>query len=104
MIRRPPRSTLFPYTTLFRTPRVCRRVVLACPRFRDIHAVFDRVWQDSAELVTVRDIGDDVQRRKRLHRLAVEYLEPRLSGRGDTGDVEPRARLIGSDGAGLEIE
>src|SRR5687768_18064656 len=27
MIRRPPRSTLFPYTTLFRSPRVC---VLSC--------------------------------------------------------------------------
>src|SRR3712207_8765827 len=26
MIRRPPRSTLFPYTTLFRSPR-CRRVL-----------------------------------------------------------------------------
>src|SRR5258708_12477911 len=25
MIRRPPRSTLFPYTTLFRSSRVCRR-------------------------------------------------------------------------------
>src|SRR2546421_4738893 len=25
MIRRPPRSTLFPYTTLFRSPRVDRR-------------------------------------------------------------------------------
>src|SRR6266403_2263927 len=25
MIRRPPRSTLFPYTTLFRSPRSCRR-------------------------------------------------------------------------------
>src|SRR2546430_5567032 len=25
MIRRPPRSTLFPYTTLFRSPRVRRR-------------------------------------------------------------------------------
>src|SRR3712207_8050103 len=24
MIRRPPRSTLFPYTTLFRSPRPCR--------------------------------------------------------------------------------
>src|SRR2546426_1669477 len=24
MIRRPPRSTLFPYTTLFRSPGVCR--------------------------------------------------------------------------------
>src|SRR2546426_4813653 len=25
MIRRPPRSTLFPYTTLFRSSRACRR-------------------------------------------------------------------------------
>src|SRR5687767_15469019 len=25
MIRRPPRSTLFPYTTLFRSPRRCSR-------------------------------------------------------------------------------
>src|SRR5947209_17145128 len=24
MIRRPPRSTLFPYTTLFRSPQICR--------------------------------------------------------------------------------
>src|SRR5947209_14740937 len=28
MIRRPPRSTLFPYTTLFRSHRVDRRLVL----------------------------------------------------------------------------
>src|SRR2546428_10057087 len=27
MIRRPPRSTLFPYTTLFRSPAIGRRVV-----------------------------------------------------------------------------
>src|SRR5260370_20942329 len=26
MIRRPPRSTLFPYTTLFRSPHQCRKV------------------------------------------------------------------------------
>src|SRR5690554_7979079 len=29
MIRRPPRSTLFPYTTLFRSPRVVRDEALA---------------------------------------------------------------------------
>src|SRR2546430_11400967 len=27
MIRRPPRSTLFPYTTLFRSPRVARHLL-----------------------------------------------------------------------------
>src|SRR2546428_4851903 len=33
MIRRPPRSTLFPYTTLFRSP-VQERQLLASPRHR----------------------------------------------------------------------
>src|SRR3712207_8970815 len=32
MIRRPPRSTLFPYTTLFRSARPC-----ACPDVRRLH-------------------------------------------------------------------
>src|SRR5258708_24433362 len=30
MIRRPPRSTLFPYTTLFRSPTLCRTPVRTC--------------------------------------------------------------------------
>src|SRR3712207_8901506 len=36
MIRRPPRSTLFPYTTLFRSVRACRVVVLAPPLDQDL--------------------------------------------------------------------
>src|SRR5258708_29674050 len=32
MIRRPPRSTLFPYTTLFRSPRPTRRAPWRAPR------------------------------------------------------------------------
>src|SRR5438034_6765597 len=32
MIRRPPRSTLFPYTTLFRSSATCRRRVEALAR------------------------------------------------------------------------
>src|SRR2546422_5017504 len=36
MIRRPPRSTLFPYTTLFRSPSVrCRHLHLGDPTRRD---------------------------------------------------------------------
>src|SRR5256885_9956679 len=35
MIRRPPRSTLFPYTTLFRSVRHAPRRELAPPRHRD---------------------------------------------------------------------
>src|SRR5438034_8867649 len=34
MLRRPPRSTLFPYTTLFRSSRVCRGDGARCPLHR----------------------------------------------------------------------
>src|SRR2546422_1176381 len=37
MIRRPPRSTLFPYTTLFRS---CRRHVRKPPHDREVMALF----------------------------------------------------------------
>src|SRR5256885_5610666 len=36
MIRRPPRSTLFPYTTLFRSRRAEKREVLPDPKFGDL--------------------------------------------------------------------
>src|SRR5256885_8394662 len=36
MIRRPPRSTLFPYTTLFRSPDLLR---LPAPPRRDLHGL-----------------------------------------------------------------
>src|SRR5258705_9101150 len=39
MIRRPPRSTLFPYTTLFRSPLVARFArILECPGAHDVVA------------------------------------------------------------------
>src|SRR2546426_8117210 len=34
MIRRPPRSTLFPYTTLFRSVPPCADLIARCPRRR----------------------------------------------------------------------
>src|SRR3989449_4031142 len=39
MIRRPPRSTLFPYTTLFRSARVAEVVVLPVSEVREILAL-----------------------------------------------------------------
>src|SRR5947207_11232686 len=36
MLRRPPRSTLFPYTTLFRSIRVARRTATSPPRRRSL--------------------------------------------------------------------
>src|SRR5258707_7053473 len=43
MIRRPPRSTLFPYTTLFRSPQARRRLLRRpprCPRDRGLGHAF----------------------------------------------------------------
>src|SRR5690348_17681245 len=51
MIRRPPRSTLFPYTTLFRSGRrkhpEHRRLVHRCPhRGDDVVATLEQVFRD----------------------------------------------------------
>src|SRR2546427_2228355 len=43
MIRRPPRSTLFPYTTLFRSPASRNRLVMARPMPR-VPPVTTTVW------------------------------------------------------------
>src|SRR3712207_7435076 len=59
MIRRPPRSTLFPYTTLFRSPQV---------------VALDLVLAVRAELVVERDEA-------RLRRLHLELAQDRKSTR-----------------------
>src|SRR3712207_7248697 len=48
MIRRPPRSTLFPYTTLFRSDRHTARRLVAAVRERDQHRELRR-YQYSAD-------------------------------------------------------
>src|SRR5260370_10209885 len=63
MIRRPPRSTLFPYTTLFRSCFSCRRIrrdILGSPTVpqadggpalgRHLHPAFDRSEEHTSEL------------------------------------------------------
>src|SRR5688572_31790184 len=44
MIRRPPRSTLFPYTTLFRSPFTDVRVRRAISHAIDRQGIIDAVW------------------------------------------------------------
>src|SRR3712207_7793256 len=54
MIRRPPRSTLFPYTTLFRSLRHKRDVILGCirqPGFEVQKSVMGSVREGRAEPV-----------------------------------------------------
>src|SRR2546422_10957182 len=56
MIRRPPRSTLFPYTTLFRSHDVGRRPARDVPRRRPRHEGLDDEevqadrWRDETDL------------------------------------------------------
>src|SRR5437899_7969172 len=49
MIRRPPRSTLFPYTTLFRSKRP-RPTVPTQPALGDVHVGLDRLDRKSTRL------------------------------------------------------
>src|SRR5216683_4512693 len=63
MIRRPPRSTLFPYTTLFRSPEVpshLRRDIGGCPHGHhvdDFHIVhFGRSEEHTSELQSRSDL------------------------------------------------
>src|SRR3712207_7629160 len=60
MIRRPPRSTLFPYTTLFRSRRWARPRVVVGTRMRTAVGV---VEVTSVERVDVAAITDDDVRR-----------------------------------------
>src|SRR2546430_5724607 len=49
MIRRPPRSTLFPYTTLFRSPEY---KVLLLPGIVAISMVFSGIWSVAMPLIS----------------------------------------------------
>src|SRR2546428_4575504 len=62
MIRRPPRSTLFPYTTLFRSPLEENRILL------DRLGEVPRRRFDEAEMVVgLHQIRSDLQRRSEEH-------------------------------------
>src|SRR5258708_11458238 len=79
MIRRPPRSTLFPYTTLFRSPSArARRAAVPVPLPAPLPAVavdagqiggvLALAWQPGEELVRVIPGGRDPQLRQRRPR------------------------------------
>src|SRR2546429_6383017 len=58
MIRRPPRSTLFPYTTLFRSPQRRLRSVLALPHpKRPGTPASGRQMERRRKVVTPKSIG-----------------------------------------------
>src|SRR2546425_7741266 len=92
MIRRPPRSTLFPYTTLFRSPGAQARALRRGPRGQTRRAVGARPDRGRGRRMRVRrldhfgvDVADLARRDRGLSRAAGATL-PGGGGRG--GKVE----------------
>src|SRR2546430_5948725 len=61
MIRRPPRSTLFPYTTLFRSPHVMRGVARTV-----IGAIGDELTHQSLETLRSEEHTSELQSQSNL--------------------------------------
>src|SRR5437016_2118337 len=55
MVRRPPRSTLFPYTTLFRSIEICSRLFQHASNARFGGAIFD----EEIDAFDMRQVADD---------------------------------------------
>src|SRR2546429_4470286 len=74
MIRRPPRSTLFPYTTLFRS--------LTHPRWRELVVSSDlvsEIWEtETRSLASVRDILARIRKKKFRSEEHTSELQSRL--------------------------
>src|SRR2546430_11532635 len=85
MIRRPPRSTLFPYTTLFRS--------LAQVRLEEI----DLRRRHAQHLVGVERVAAELERgavRGRAARLPVDEREPAVRSEEHTSELQSQSNLV----------
>src|SRR5258705_11442391 len=82
MIRRPPRSTLFPYTTLFRSPS--RVIPVSRSEDRDPYALRVRGWPDSIVFMGpghgLRPFRDDTRGRSEEHTSELQSLRHFVCG------------------------
>src|SRR3712207_6929076 len=76
MIRRPPRSTLFPYTTLFRSPGQ-----LAAQLARDEFRLYELIWQRTVASQMADAVGQTVSIRLAGRSATDEAVEFTASGR-----------------------
>src|ERR1035438_4931904 len=95
MIRRPPRSTLFPYTTLFRSPVHAHDAPALAPADEEIELLVDRVG--AVRLGHRLDLDHVFARARRLAEVELEHLA--ALGRVDAVDLlellHPRLHLRG---------
>src|SRR3989442_11805627 len=68
MIRRPPRSTLFPYTTLFRSVPLCGAPSFPLPRVRAVRRRPERRHRDAG-----RTLGDRKSTRLNSSHVRISY-------------------------------
>src|SRR2546422_1787460 len=88
MIRRPPRSTLFPYTTLFRSP--------SGPDWDDVHSVFGIVDDSSRRRVLRAGLRIDVVSDflAEIHALPRTGLEIGYRSEEHTSELQSRLHLV----------
>src|SRR2546428_4669489 len=87
MIRRPPRSTLFPYTTLFRSRRAVRGEALGAPG--------GRVRPREGDLVLDQELPHrDRVRRSRGPLAPPRVLRPHLRSEEHTSELQSRSDLV----------
>src|SRR3712207_7983488 len=88
MIRRPPRSTLFPYTTLFRSDLVGRRLLAFEPeRVDGVH---------EPDRVVLREVADDLERLVEVapQRDDLRPVHERLRSEEHTSELQSRQYLV----------
>src|SRR3712207_8008014 len=89
MIRRPPRSTLFPYTTLFRSQQRLEQLAIAeHARAAELDAVIDAM----AEAILVCDPGGNVRRSNPAARLLAGSRP--LRSEEHTSELQSRQYLV----------
>src|SRR3989442_1841121 len=95
MIRRPPRSTLFPYTTLFRSlhrPRQSQRAAPRTCRYRSLHKWRGSWWRESGQIERSEEHTSELQSRPHLVcRLLLEKKNESLSSFA----TNTRANVVG---------
>src|SRR2546429_7251531 len=91
MIRRPPRSTLFPYTTLFRSlaQRQRQRLLRATHKVSRFVAIRERRWAGAPK---TRSEEHTSELQSRLH-LVCRLLLEKKKKRPDLRGIVPRPRL-----------
>src|SRR5260370_9671631 len=99
MIRRPPRSSLLPYTTLFRSRNLCRnsRGFVRISRFHqfgifEMFEIFEKLAGRGLKKVANRTRMDDSTKTK----TTIRFRQPRQGRNNLASDAKPRVRVLKS--------